>query len=134
MSGAVKIWTLAAAALVAMPALADTRPMPDYFVGALVATSAAEAVALSCPQLSIDPVAVVKSSETLLSQLETDGFNVSNPSVEMESGDDKLAAAQQVFMDKHALEGASSEVVCAAGRAEIADGSAIGLLLVEVSQ
>ncbi len=58
MSSAVKFGSLAAAFLVAAPAVADTRPMPDYFVSALVATSAAQSLALSCAELSVAPVAV----------------------------------------------------------------------------
>ena len=134
MSSAVKFGPLAAAMLVAVPAMADTRPMPDYFVSALVATSAAQALALSCAELSVDPVAIVKASETLFTQLEEDGFDPNDPSAGMDNGDVELGAAQQAFMDKHQLDGAGSDVVCAAGRAEMFEGTEIGLLLVEVPQ
>ena len=132
MSNAMKIGPLATALLVAAPAMADTRPMPDYFVSALVATSAAQALALSCADLSVDPVAVVKASEGLLTKLEANGFDVNDPSSGMESGEAELGAAQQAFMDKHQLDGATSDAVCAAGRAEMSEGTEIGLLLVEV--
>ncbi|WP_394196286.1 DUF5333 family protein [Litoreibacter albidus] len=135
MSSVVKFGPLAAAAvLAAAPVMADTRPMPDYFVSALVATSAAQALALSCPTISVDPVAVVKASEVLLSQLEADGFDANDPSADMESGEDRLSEAQAAFMDKHQLEGASGEAVCDAGRAEISQKTDIGALLVEVAQ
>ena len=135
MSSAMKFGPIAFAALVvAAPAMADTRPMPDYFVSALVATSAAQALALSCKELSVDPVAVVKASEGLLNKLEADGFDPIDPIAGMESGEARLTDAQTAFMDKHQLEGATSEVVCAAGRSEISEGSEIGALLVEVSE
>ncbi|SHE46180.1 hypothetical protein BDE40_1663 [Litoreibacter halocynthiae] len=135
MSSAVKFGPLATAAvLAAVPAMADTRPMPDYFVSALVATSAAQALALSCAELSVDPVAIVKASEKLFTQLEEDGFDPSDPSAGMDNGDAELGAAQQAFMDKHQLDGAGSELVCAAGRSEMSEGTEIGLLLVEVPQ
>ncbi len=135
MSSALKFGPIAAAALcAAAPAMADTRPMPEYFVSALVATSAAQALALSCPELSVDPVAVVKASEGLMTKLEADGFDLNDPSAQMESGEAELTKAQTAFMDKHQLEGASGEAVCTAGRSEISQGTEIGTLLVEVSE
>lgn len=135
MSSAVKFGSITAAALLAAaPVMADTRPMPDYFVSALVATSAAQALALSCNELSVDPVAVVKASEVLLTKLEADGFDPTDPSAQMESGEARLTEAQKAFMDKHQLEGASGEAVCAAGRSEISQGTEIGTMLVEVSE
>ena len=135
MTSVVKIGPLAAAALLAaVPAMADTRPMPDYFVSALVATSAAQALALSCAEISVNPVAVVKASETLLSKLQADGFDPNDPSAGMDNGEAELGAAQQAFMDKHQLDGAASGAVCAAGRAEISEGTEIGNLLVEVPE
>lgn len=133
MPGDMKIWILGAACL-AGPAMAELREMPDYFVEALVSTSAAQAVALSCAAISINPVSAVQASEALLIQLEADGVDVSDPSASFTSGDDKLAAAQAVFMNKHQLEGAGMDAVCAAGRSEIAEMTAIGLLLVEEAQ
>ncbi|SFR54363.1 DUF5333 family protein [Litoreibacter janthinus] len=133
MSSVVKFGPFAAAAsLAAAPAMSETRMMPDYFVSALVATSAAQALALSCAELSVDPVAVVQASEALLGKLEADGFDPNDPSAQMESGEDRLSAVQQAFMDKHQLEGASGDAVCAAGRAEMSEGTEIGSLLVEV--
>ncbi|WP_298257145.1 DUF5333 family protein [uncultured Litoreibacter sp.] len=135
MSSVVKFGPFAAATfLVAAPALADMRPMPDYFVSALVATSAAQSLALSCAELRVDPLAVIQASEALQMKLEADGFNSKDPFVDMESGEAQLTKAQQVFADKHQLETASGEAVCAAGRSEISQGSDIGALLVEVAQ
>jgi len=130
MPGDMKIWTFTAAALFAGPATAELREMPDYFVEALVATSTAQAVALSCPALSVNPIAAVQASDGLLAKLQADGIDVSDPASSFLPGDDKLAAAQTAFMDKHALDGAGAEAVCAAGKAEIAEGTSIGALLV----
>lgn len=130
MPGDMKIWTFTAGVLLAGPAIAELREMPDYFVDALVATSTAQAVALSCPKLSVNPIAVVQASDALLEQLQADGVDVADPSSSFLPGDDKLAAAQAAFMDKHTLEGAGADAVCAAGRAEIDEGTAIGQLLV----
>jgi len=134
MSSAMKFGPLAAAFLAVTPAMSETRPMPEYFVNALVATSAAQALALACAELSVDPIAVVSASETLLNQLEADGFDPNDPSAGMDDGETELDSAQQVFMDKYQLDGATSDAVCAAGRAEISEGTAIGSLLVEVSE
>ena len=135
MSSVINLGPLATVAiLAAVPALAETRPMPDYFVSALVATSAAQALALSCSELSVDPVAIVKASEALFDKLEADGFDPNDPSAGMDNGDAKLGAAQQVFMDKYQLDGATGDAVCAAGRAEMSEGTEIGALLVEVPQ
>lgn len=134
MPGDMKIWTLIATGLAATPAMAEMRPMPDYFVTALVATSAAQAVALSCPRLSVNPVAAVRASERLLAQLEADGFDPGDPASGMDAGTDALLASQQAFMDKHGLDGAGADQVCAAGLREISEGTAIGQLLVEETQ
>lgn len=133
MPGDMKIWTVAAV-FAAGPAMAELREMPDYFVAALVSTSAAQAVALSCPTISVNPVAAVQASQVLLDQLEADGVDVSDPAADFLPGDDKLAAAQSAFMDKHQLEGANADAVCDAGRAEIAEATAIGALLLEEGQ
>ena len=134
MSSAMKFGPVVAAAFMAAgSAMADTRPMPDYFVSALVATSAAQALALSCDELNVDPLAVAKAYDVLLDKLEADGFDPLAPAADMDSGEAELAEAQKAFMDKHQLEGATGETVCAAGRSEIAEKSKIGTLLVEVS-
>ena len=123
-----------AAMLVATPAAADLRPAPDYFIGALIASEVAQAVALNCPVLSVNPSAAQKMSEDVIGWLEADGFDPADPTSEMEDATDRLRALQASFMDKHQLAGANSDQVCEAGRREIADGTDIGRLLVEVSE
>lgn len=131
MAGDMKIWVFATVVLASGPAQAELREMPDYFVDALVATSAAQALALSCPDISVNPVAAVQASDKLLIQLQKDGVDVSDPTSSFLPGEEKLAAAQADFMKKHDLDGAGQEAVCAAGRSEIAESTAVGALLVE---
>lgn len=124
-----------ACALCATPAWADLRPAPGYFLDAIVATSTAQQLALSCPEVSIDPVIIGKASGAVLTQLEADGFDVNAADMGMLDASADIQARQEAFVAKHGLaEGASTEAVCAAARAEMADGTDIGTYLVEVAE
>ncbi len=118
----------------ATPAMAELRQAPDYFIGALIATEIAQAIAINCPVLSVNPQAAQKMSEDVMNWLAEDGFDEADPTAEMENPNDQLNALQARFMDKHQLAGAGADKVCAAGKAEMADETDIGNLLVEVAQ
>lgn len=116
------------------PALADLRTAPDYFVSALISTDVAQAIAVHCPNLSVNPVAAQEMSENVMAWLTDDGFDEVDPVSEMVNFSDRLNALQQRFLKKHALDGATSAQVCAAGMKEIKAKTDIGNLLVEVPQ
>ncbi|MBM2576196.1 hypothetical protein JQC91_07750 [Jannaschia sp. Os4] len=120
--------------LCATPAMAqEPAPSPDYFVEGVVASAAAQAVALACPTLSVDLGAAARLSEDVLARLTADGFDPQNLLARMEDPQPAIAALQDAFLARHGLaEGAPSEVACAAGRTELEEGSAIGALLLEV--
>ena len=114
-------------------ASAEQVPAPDYFVATVVETSTAQQLALSCPTLSIDPVKAARRTEDVLTRLSEDGFTPENLETRMADPAEAIAALQNAFLAKHQLaDGASTEAVCAAGKAEIAEDSAIGALLLEV--
>ncbi len=119
----------------ATPALADLRPAPGYFLDAIVATSTAQQLATSCPEISIDPVVISNATGDVLSRLEADGFDVAADDLGMLDASSDIETRQNAFLAKHALaDGASTDAVCAAARGEIADGTQIGSFLLEVSQ
>lgn len=121
--------------LCASAAQAADRPAPVYFVDAVMATTTAKQLALACPQISINPVVVSKDAEAVMNQLNADGFDTSQESLGMVDPSQDIAVMQVAFMDKHKLaEGAAAETVCAAAKAEIAEGSRIGTYLLEVEQ
>lgn len=123
-----------AALLVALPAGAqELRPAPGYFVTAVVEVMAAQQIANGCPALSLDVDAVREGTGALMDRLQSDGFDTSREDAGMLPSREAFAVEQQAFMDKHGfVEGEiTSSNVCAAGRAEIAEGSAIGSYLVE---
>jgi hypothetical protein len=119
----------------ASAAQAADRPAPAYFVDAVMATTTAKQLAFACPQISINPVVVSGDAEVVMGQLNTDGFDTSLESLGMVDPTQDIAAMQVAFMDKHQLaEGAATETVCTAAKAEIAEGSRIGTYLLEVEQ
>ena len=76
-----------------------------------------------------------KASGAVLTQLEADGFDVNAADMGMLDASADIQARQEAFVAKHGLaEGASTEAVCAAARAEMADGTDIGTYLVEVAE
>ncbi|MEM8823933.1 MAG: DUF5333 family protein [Pseudomonadota bacterium] len=117
----------------ATPAAADQLPPPDYFVTSAFATSTAQAIAVSCSTLSINPVAMSQYTDAVLAALEADGFTQDNLAERMADPSDAIAVLQSDFLERHDLaDGASEDRVCAAGRLEIEDGTELGALLTEV--
>lgn len=112
---------------------AELRPAPDYFVEAVVASTTAQQIARACEDLSLDPPKVQAMTAEVLQRLLDDGFDLERPDGGMTESQDKFASAQVAFMEKHGLEGTiSNDMICAAGKAEMADKSAIGMLLIAV--
>ncbi len=127
--------TVISCALCASPAWAELRPAPGYFLDAIVATSTAQQLALSCPGVSIDPVAVSRGTDDVLIRLETDGFDVNSDDMGMLDASTEIQERQDAFLTKHALSnGAEADDVCAAARVEMAEGTQIGTYLMEVGQ
>lgn len=116
----------------ATPALAaDQVPAPAYFVTTVMETSTAQQLALSCPEVSVNPVHMTQRTETVLEQLNADGFTEENLNERMQDPTEAIAVLQQGFLEKHDLvEGAEVAAVCAAAQAEIAEQSGIGHLLI----
>lgn len=111
----------------------ELRPAPDYFVETIVALTIAQQVARSCKTLSVNPVEAQKASASVMERLAADGFNVDAPHEEMIDPSERAVEMQQAFLAKHSLvEGIGEEDVCAAGRAEMAEGSETGSYLIEV--
>ncbi|TFL20227.1 DUF5333 family protein [Jannaschia formosa] len=122
--------------LTALPAAAqELRPIPGYFVEAAMQTSTANVLAVHCGRLSVDPVAAAQLSDRVLSRLNEEGITPRILAEETEDPTAAIAALQDAFVAKHGLaDGAPEEAVCAAGLAEIAEGTGIGALLVEVEE
>lgn len=108
------------------------RPTPDYFAEALFDLSTAQALARACRTVSVDPVRVQDRAGRLLTALEADGFSIDAPQDEMENPEAAIAALQAEFVERHAIEAPEEVRVCEVAMTEIADGSGIGRLLVEV--
>lgn len=125
---------LLACALGALPALAEElRPAPDHFVQTAFATTTAQALALACPTLSFEILRAAQESGRVMGLLAQEGFDPERLSEQMIDPAPRFAELRAAFLEKHGLaDGAPAEAVCAAGRAEIAEGSAIGGYLVEV--
>lgn len=112
----------------------DLREAPEYFIETVFAVSLSGALARACPSLSVDPAAVNRASLALDEKLAADGFPADDPVSGMTGAQAKMDARQDAFMTTYPLIGASTDEVCAAGRAEMAAGSVLGGLLVEVPQ
>ncbi|PWJ12479.1 DUF5333 family protein [Jannaschia seohaensis] len=125
---------VAATLALALPAAAeDLRSAPDYFVESVMRTSTANILAVNCAGLSVDLGAISQLSAEILDRLTEDGFTPRILAEEMADPSEAIAVLQDAFLAKHGLAtGASEAAVCAAGRAEIAEGSEIGALLLEV--
>lgn len=112
-----------------------TIPAPDYFITAAMTTTTAQILAQSCTTLSINPVAMMQSTDGTLDALSEDGFTAENLATRMQDPSDQIAVLQRAFLEKHGLsDGATEDVVCAAGLQEIIEGTDIGALLVEVEE
>ena len=116
----------------ATAATAADRPAPDYYLAALINTTTAQQLALSCPTLSVDLAAMADASGVVINKLEADGFTMTAEQTGMTDSADALAARQDAFVAKHGLTTPSLELVCAAGKAEIAEGTTMGSFLIEV--
>ncbi len=122
-------------AVCASAAQAADRPAPVYFVDAVMATTTAKQLALACPQISINLAVVGDDAEVVMDQLKADGFDTGTETLGMVDPSQDISVMQVAFMDKHKLaEGAATETVCTAAKAEIAEGSRIGTYLLEVDQ
>lgn len=117
----------------AQMAQAEPRPAPDYFVDVTFATTTAQALAQSCPRLSFALLGASRASNDVMKRLVADGFDLDALFDEMADPAEEFDARRQAFLARHSLEDvATTEAVCAAGLAEIADGSDIGRYLTEV--
>ena len=115
------------------PAVAQPADPVSDFADAVFAATAAQAVALACPTLSLDFVAASRLSDRTLGALGDAGVDPATLPDHPSDPYGAIAAAQDAFRARHGLvDGADAGVVCAAGAAEIADRSGIGILLVEV--
>lgn len=116
-------------------AAAQDREAPEYFLDAVIATSTAQTLALSCDAVSLNPVNTAQLSQRVLVQLEADGFDTSREDLGMADASDALAERQDAFVEKHGLNtDAGEDSVCAAAEAEIDEGSAIGKLLLALDE
>lgn len=126
---------IAAFALCATPAWSELRPAPAYFLDVIVATATAQQLARSCPDVSVDPVAVSNASGDVLNRLESDGFDVTAADMGMLDASNAIKERQDAFLAKHTLfDGASTKLVCDAAQVEMAEGTQVGGYLVEVSE
>ncbi len=114
---------------------ADLRPAPDWFVAAVVNLTTAEQLVRSCPSLSLDGQAAQAHTAEVLARLDAEGFDTSRPDGGMAPSREAFVELQAAFVARHGLEGdVTEEMVCAAGRAEIADGTGIGGFLTEAGE
>ena len=126
-------WLATIAAVLAAPAMAqDLRQTPDYFAEAVFDLQMAQALALSCSRISLDPVAAAAHSERLLRSLERDGFPLDAPQDRMDDPDAAIRALQTAFVERYALVDPGEQRVCDVAAAEIAAGTGIGLLLADI--
>ncbi len=128
---------ISAGAMLAVVPLAgtaqETKPAPEYYLQAVVAFTAAETLARSCRTISVDPAALTGEAERVLTQLEADGFDTTRADAGMQDPTEELNRRLVALMEKHGLEtGAGEDEVCAAARAEMAEGGAIADFLLEV--
>lgn len=128
-----------AAVLISAPLSAEETAMPlraapEYFIETVFAVSVSGALARACPDLSVNPLAVTQASDGLDAKLESDGFPVADPVAAMSDAQSKMDLRRDAFMTAYPLIGAGTDEVCAAGRVEMAAGTVLGSLLVEVPE
>lgn len=128
----------AIACIAACPAWAEEaalRPAPDWFVETVVAVTTAERLALSCARLSLEGQTVHEATTAVMVRLEEEGFDTTREDGGMQPSTDAFAALQAAFVAKHGLAGETTEeLVCAAGFAEMAEGTEIGGYLMEIEE
>ncbi len=110
----------------------DARAAPEYFIKAIIDASTAQQLAMICPRVKLDLPVVEQVTGDVMARLEQDGFDLNSETLGMVDPGDELVARQRAFMAKHDLDNAEQEDVCAAARAEMAEGSVIGSYLTEV--
>lgn len=117
--------------LAAVPALAETpTAAPDYYVDALFAVSTAELLVNFCGDVGLSTERLNAQAEAVLDRLSEDGF-AGDQIVHLSGVEDGVASRQDAFMARHGLESPTEALICAAARQEIAEGTAIGAVLVE---
>lgn len=113
----------------------DKVPAPKYFIDTVMATSTAQMLAVNCPTLSIDIARASLLSEGVLARLAEDGFGPDTIEARMEDPSAAVGALQDAFVVKHELVGqVTADMICEAGRTEMAEGTGIGILLLGVSE
>lgn len=123
------------AGLMAGSAMAQEGPRaPDYFVDIVVASGIAQQLALSCPDLSLNPQSVAKDSDALLDRLAEDGITDPNDMPWAEDANLRIDAQVQDFLTQYELDEPSQEKVCGAGKTEILNATAVGRYLLDVSE
>lgn len=127
-------WSIGLVALTwAGTAAAELRPAPDYFVDVTFATTTAQALAQACPTLSFALLAASRASNTVMQQLEADGFNLDMLFDEMLDPTLQFETRRARFLERHDLtDRASPEAACRAGETELDEGTGIGAYLVRV--
>lgn len=107
---------------------------PDWFVEGVVDLTTAQRIALSCRALDVDVEVAQAGSNAIMARLMSEGYDISREDGGMLPTREKFLARQMAFMERHEMaEGQISEdMVCAAGRREIAEDSGIGRYLTEV--
>ncbi len=121
--------------LTAMPALAQDGPRaPDYFVDVVVASGIAQQLALSCPDLSLNPQTVAKDSDDLLNRLADDGITDPNSMPWAEDANARIDTQVQDFLLQYRLDEPSEEKVCGAGKTEILNETTVGRYLLDVTE
>ena len=108
--------------------LAAETEAPPYYAEALFAVSTAETLVNFCSDVGLDTAAVNAAAETVLNQLADDGIG-GDEIVNLTGVEEAVAALQAEFTARHGLDEPSEAAICAAARAEIAAGSAIGQIL-----
>ena len=131
MKGVLSALLIAAAAPVTAQEL---RPAPDYFVNTVFGLTVAQALARSCSTVTLNPVAAQQASEALLIRLEEDGFDMTAPHEQMSGAQEAMDAARDAFMTRHGLVQPDETQVCAAATNEIAEATAVGLMLLEMDE
>ncbi|MEL6913269.1 MAG: DUF5333 family protein [Pseudomonadota bacterium] len=116
------------AALLGAGAASAEAVAPDYYLDALFAVTTAERLAQFCPEVDVSLAAANAASEALLSRLAEDGL-VGDALTELSGVEYGVGLRQASFMERHGLNAPSVEEICAAAEAEMAEGSALGGLL-----
>jgi len=123
---------------VAAPAMAQsTEPatvteVPEYFISEVVSAATAERIANFCPTLSVNPLTGRDRSAVVFERLLADGIDPQT--FPQGTGATEIQEQTAAFVEKHGLQEPTVETICEAGRAEIAEGTVVGLYLVEVQE